>query len=91
MGAEIWGWVAWASRPRSCDPPPTDPSELSFLSVDTRTPYAADFPGEDLDTVRQGQAARQALDTRLRQRERAAQEGMPQSAGRSPFGACGRS
>ena len=35
------------SRPRSCDPPPTGPSELSFLSVDTRTPYVADFPGED--------------------------------------------
>ncbi len=47
MGAEIWGWVAWASRPRSCDPPPTGPSELSFLSVDTRTPYVADYPGED--------------------------------------------
>ena len=22
MGAEIWAWVAWASRPRSCGPPP---------------------------------------------------------------------
>ena len=29
------------------NPPPTDPSELSFLSVDTRTPYVADYPGED--------------------------------------------
>ena len=47
MGAEIWGRVAWASRPRSCDPPPTGPSELSFLSVDTRTPYVVDSPGED--------------------------------------------
>ena len=26
--------------------PPTGPSELSFLSVDTRTPYVADYPGE---------------------------------------------
>ncbi len=46
MGTEIWGWVAWASRPRSCDPPP---SELRFLSVDTRTPYVVDYPGEDGD------------------------------------------
>ncbi|MHC4067634.1 MAG: hypothetical protein ACYSUI_24455, partial [Planctomycetota bacterium] len=29
------------------DPLPTGPSELSFLSVDARTPYVADFPGED--------------------------------------------
>ena len=29
------------------DPPPVDPSELTFLSLDTRTPYVADFPGED--------------------------------------------
>jgi len=43
----MWGWVAWASRPRSCDPPPTGPSELSFLSVGMRTPYVADYPGED--------------------------------------------
>ena len=27
--------------------PPTGPSELSFLSVDTRTPYVVDYPGED--------------------------------------------
>ncbi|MCK4341889.1 MAG: hypothetical protein KAY37_09230 [Phycisphaerae bacterium] len=46
MGAEIWGRVAWAPRPRTCDPPPTGPSELSFLSVDTRTPYVVDCPGE---------------------------------------------
>jgi|GEM_PF-3322417 len=26
MGAEIWGWVARASRPRTCDPPPAPPS-----------------------------------------------------------------
>ena len=29
------------------DSPPTGPSELSFLLVDTRTPYVADYPGED--------------------------------------------
>ncbi|HNQ22639.1 MAG TPA: hypothetical protein PKK06_06045 [Phycisphaerae bacterium] len=39
MGAEIWVKVG--------DPPPTRASEPSFLSVDTRTPYAADYPGED--------------------------------------------
>ncbi len=27
--------------------PPTGPNELSFLSVDTRTPYVVDYPGED--------------------------------------------
>ena len=32
---------------RAADPSPTGPSELSFLSVDTRTPYVADYPGED--------------------------------------------
>jgi len=44
MGAEIRDSVAWASRPRTCDPPPTEPS---FPPVDTRTPYAVDYPGED--------------------------------------------
>ena len=39
MGAEIWV--------KTGDPPPTGPSELSFLSVDTRTSYVADHPGED--------------------------------------------
>ena len=39
MGAELWVKVG--------DPPPVDPSELTFLSLDTRTPYVADFPGED--------------------------------------------
>ncbi len=29
------------------DPPPTGPSELSFLLVDTRTPYVVDYPGQD--------------------------------------------
>jgi hypothetical protein len=47
IGAEPCGRVAWASRPRTCDPPPTGPSEPSFLSVDTRTAYVADYPGED--------------------------------------------
>ena len=27
--------------------PPTGPSKLSFLSVDTRTPHVVDYPGED--------------------------------------------
>ena len=39
MGAEIWVKIG--------DPAPTDPGQLSFLSVDTRTPYTADFTGED--------------------------------------------
>ena len=26
------------------DAPPVDPAELTFLSLDTRTPYVADFP-----------------------------------------------
>ena len=39
MGAEIWVKVG--------DPAPTGPSQLSFLSVDTRTPYVANYPGED--------------------------------------------
>ena len=39
MGAELWVKVG--------DPPPSDPSELSFLSVDTRTPYVANFAGAD--------------------------------------------
>ena len=39
MGAEIWG--------KAGDPPPTGPSELGFLSVGTRTPYVADYAGED--------------------------------------------
>ena len=28
----------------AADPPPIDPSELTFLSLDTRTPYVAEFP-----------------------------------------------
>ncbi|HUU94251.1 MAG TPA: hypothetical protein VM487_00810 [Phycisphaerae bacterium] len=29
------------------DPPAIDPSELTFLATDARTPYVGDFPGED--------------------------------------------
>ena len=39
MGAEIWVKVG--------DPAPIDPDELSFLAVDTRTPYTTTFPGAD--------------------------------------------
>ena len=42
MGAEIWVKVAPAG-----DPPPADPGELTFLAVDTRTPYTTDFDGAD--------------------------------------------
>ena len=39
MGAEIWVKIG--------PTPPVDPSELTFLSVDTRTPYTTDFDGAD--------------------------------------------
>jgi len=42
MGAEIWVKVAPAG-----DPPPADRGELTFLAVDTRTPYTTDFDGAD--------------------------------------------
>ena len=43
MGAEVWVKVG--------DPAPSGPSELSFLAVDTRTPYTADYAGEDANKV----------------------------------------
>ena len=39
MGAEIWVLIG--------PTPPVDPSELTFLAVDTRTPYTTDFDGSD--------------------------------------------
>ncbi len=39
MGAEIWVKLG--------DPPPKDESDLTFLSVDTRTPYVAHYNGAD--------------------------------------------
>ncbi len=33
------------------DPPPTDPSELTFLGTDTRTPYLATYTGGDANKV----------------------------------------
>ena len=42
MGAEVWVKVSPAG-----DPPPADPKELTFLAVDTRTPYTTDFEGAD--------------------------------------------
>jgi hypothetical protein len=39
MGAEVWVKVG--------DPAPVDPSELTFLALDTRTPYTADYTGGD--------------------------------------------
>jgi len=38
MGCEIWGKIGTT---------PADPSELTFLALDTRTPYTADFNGSD--------------------------------------------
>jgi hypothetical protein len=43
MGAELWVKIG--------DPAPTDPSELTFLAVDTRTPYTADYTGGDANKV----------------------------------------
>ncbi len=37
MGVELWVKIG--------DPPPVGPSQLSFLAVDTRTPYVATYPG----------------------------------------------
>ena len=43
MGCEIWVKVG--------DPAPTDPSQLQFLGTDTRTPYVAEYGGEDAGKV----------------------------------------
>lgn len=43
MGAEIWVKIG--------DPPPLDPSELTFLALDTRTPYTAKYAGADANKV----------------------------------------
>ena len=42
-GAQLWVKIG--------DPAPVDPSELTFLAVDTRTPYVADFDGADVNKV----------------------------------------
>ncbi len=42
MGAEVWVKVAAVGQP-----PPADPAELTFLALDTRTPYLASFAGAD--------------------------------------------
>ncbi|HDZ44663.1 MAG TPA: hypothetical protein ENH55_02050 [Aurantimonas coralicida] len=42
-GAQIWVKVG--------DPAPLDPSELTFLATDTRTPYLAAFEGADANNV----------------------------------------
>ena len=43
MGVELWVKIG--------DPAPVDPSELTFLSVDTRTPYVTNFDGADGNKV----------------------------------------
>ena len=45
IGAEIW--VKVAELQMGVASPPTDPSELTYLSMDTRSPYVARFPGAD--------------------------------------------
>ncbi len=42
-GAQIWVKIG--------DPAPLDPSELTFLATDTRTPYLAQFDGADANKV----------------------------------------
>ena len=42
-GAQIWVKIG--------DPAPVDPSELTFLATDTRTPYLAEFDGADAKKV----------------------------------------
>ena len=42
-GAQIWVKIG--------DPAPVDPSELTFLATDTRTPYVATFAGADANKV----------------------------------------
>jgi len=41
MGCEIWVKVAAPNEP------PADPSELSFVGLDTKTPYTAEYGGAD--------------------------------------------
>ena len=43
MGCEIWVKVG--------DTAPTDPSQLQFLGTDTRTPYVAEYGGEDAGKI----------------------------------------
>ena len=47
----VWVRGAWASRPRDSDSAPLDPSELTSLATDTRTPYVAAFDGADANNV----------------------------------------
>ncbi len=42
IGAEIWVKVAAPG-----EPPPTDPADLTFLQLSTRTPATIELPGED--------------------------------------------
>ena len=43
MGAEVWVKVG--------EPAPVDESELTFLALDTRTPYTAKYVGADANKV----------------------------------------
>ncbi len=44
IGAEI---LVQVTATGGSGAPPNDPSELRFLSIDTRTPHTAEFPGTD--------------------------------------------
>ena len=41
-GAEIWIKILPVGQP-----PPTNPADLSFVALDTKTPYTLDFDGAD--------------------------------------------
>ncbi len=45
MGAEVW--VKVVEPQGGLAMPPSGPSELRFLSLATRTPHVAEFPGPD--------------------------------------------
>ena len=48
MGAEFFRAATVRKRfPCGDGPPPVDPGELTFLAVDTRTPYMTEFDGAD--------------------------------------------
>ena len=51
MGAGRHRAAHVSKRFRSGDPAPVDPSELTFLATDTRTPYTADHTGTDANKI----------------------------------------
>jgi len=52
LGAQIWGRLAWASRPRTCDQPPPDPGEAAFLERTSRAPPRPSSPARTVGRPR---------------------------------------